>query len=407
MPDRLRNVVIVGDHAAITGGQAKVAIDSARLLADAGLTVTFFAACGPADPALIHPDIALHCLDQPDILSDPNRLHASMRGLWNRHAARRLRDLIQQFDPADTVLHCHGYAKALSPAIGPVLAAAPLATVYTMHEYFLACPNGGFYDYRRDQICTRTALGVACLTTNCDARRAAHKAWRVLRQALTWGPGRLPRGLKHVIYISETQRRAMASYLPQSAHLHHVPNPVRTPDLPPIEASKNNAFVFIGRLSREKGGTMFAAAARQLGLPAVFVGDGPERTAILAANPDAQITGWLPPDGVQHRLGQARALVMPSLWYECQPLAALEATARGVPVICGGWNAAAEAIRHGETGVIYDTPTPEALTAALRRGNTLPDFTPDRTPPTDPARHLARLHEVYAAMLGAAGQRAA
>lgn len=360
----LKTVLIVGDFAALNGGQAKVAVDSARLLAGAGLDVVFFAASGPVTPALSHPRITVHTLDQHTILDDPNRLRAMRRGIWNGPAARELRRLAAQFDPVTTILHCHGFAKALSPSIGPVLADGPLRSVFTMHEYFLACPNGGFFDYQKNEICTRTAMGLSCLTTNCDARRGVHKAWRVVRQAALLGPGRLPRGLQDVIYISQTQRQAMAGYFGAKTRLHHVSNPVEAGG-GPVDARSNDTFVFVGRLAPEKGALQFAQAAQAAGVKALFVGDGPERAAIEAANPDAEITGWVTPDQVQTHLSRARALVFPSLWYEGQPLVPIEALLRGIPVICGGWSAAHEVVRHGENGIIYGSPTVSALAGAL------------------------------------------
>jgi len=396
---RLDNVLIVGDFADVTGGQAKVAIDSARLLADHGICVTFFAACGPVSERLEHPGIDVICLGQKTILDDPNRLRAMRSGIWNVAARKALREVTQRFDPARTVLHCHGYAKALSPSIGPELAAGPLKSVFTMHEYFLACPNGGFYDYNRHEICTRTPLGASCLTTNCDVRSASHKAWRVLRGAVAAGPGRLPRGLRHVIYISETQRKIMQGKLPDAVVLHKVLNPIETGG-PPVDARANKALVFVGRLSPEKGGLQLARVARALDMPVLFIGDGPEARAIRAVNPAAEITGWLGPKDVQTRLAEARALVFPSTWYEVQGMVTIEALLRGIPVVCGAWSAASEVIRDGENGALYGTPSDADLAAALRR---LPDIggfsSPDLAAAVAPRAHLARLLEVYDAVL--------
>jgi glycosyltransferase involved in cell wall biosynthesis len=397
----VKSVLIVGDFAQVNGGQAKVSIDSARLLAEAGLDVTFFAACGPVDAGLEHPNISVECLDQADILAEKSRLKAMTRGVWNREASRRLRERAAAMDPATTVLHCHGYAKALSPSIGVELAAGPLPSVYTMHEYFLACPNGGFYDYQKNEICTRKALSVDCLTTNCDVRHPAHKAWRVARQAATWGPGRMPGGLRDIIYISETQRRAMAPYFGPNTRLHHVPNPVPLPDLPPVAASRNDIFLFIGRLNPEKGGVMFAEAARAAGVQAVFIGDGVEADAVRAANPDAKVLGWKRADEVQDWIARARALVFPSLWYEGQPLVPMEALARGVPVVCGTWSAAVEYVEDGISGVHYAAPSAAALAGALSKAAALPDFDPHSLREAiDPQRHLDRLIVLYDGLLG-------
>jgi glycosyltransferase involved in cell wall biosynthesis len=362
----LRTICIVSDKAFVSGGQAKVAIDTACLLSRRGFKVIFFAAVGPVDPSLASAGVEVECLGQPDILSNTNRAAAVISGLWNRSAAKALEGVIWRLDPETSILHCHGFAKALSPAIGPVLAGARLPCLFTMHEYFLACPNGAFFDFQTQKICERRPLGLDCLTTNCDARHPLHKAWRVVRQAATWGPGRMPRGLRNIAYISSTQLAAIKPYLPEDISLYHLPNPVAAPEdgrlASPREASD---FLFVGRLSPEKGGRNFAEAARIAKVPAVFVGDGSERVAIREANPDAEITGWKSPTEVQEAMLGARVLVSPNLSYETFGLVAYEALARGLPVVAGRWSAAAEAIVPGRNGIILDSMDASTLARAL------------------------------------------
>jgi len=396
---RIDTVLILGDFADINGGQAKVAIDSALLLAGAGVNVVFLAAAGPVSPVLEHPRIRVVCLGQKTLIDNPSRLNAIVSGLWNAAALKAVRAEIAALDPASSVLHCHGWAKALSPSVGRALASAPIPVLYTMHEYFLACPNGGFFDYRSQTICTRRALSLDCITTNCDSRHVSHKVWRVARAAIAQSVGRLPGGLTDIAYISRTQLRAMEPYLPASARLHTLPNPVSVGGAA-VDVSCNDAYVFVGRLAPEKGGLHFAHAAREAGVKAVFVGDGPEAAAIRAANPEATITGWLSPAQVQDQLSAARALVFPSLWYEGQPLVPIEALIRGIPVVCGTWSAASEVVRDGVNGVIYDRPDVAALAAALGRVASVGAF--DATELADsvsPTRHLARLLDIYDAML--------
>ena len=364
---QLRKVIIVNDFSFINGGQTKVAFDTAKGLASRNIEVTFFAACGPADPALEEAGIKVVCLDQKDILNNPDRRDALIRGLWNGAAARALTSLLNDQDPSDTIVHCHGFAKALSPAIGPVMTQSAVPHVYTQHEYFLACPNGGFFDYQKNEICTRHALGIGCLTTNCDVRHPAHKVWRVTRQALALGIGRLPRGLSDVINISKTQQDAMAPYLSKETRQHFVPNPLDVPDKPPVRLEANDAFLFVGRFSPEKGGLLFAKAAKQAGVRAVFVGDGHDKDAILAANPDAEITGWQTPEQVDGWFDQARCLVFPSLWYETFGLVAYEALFRGVPIICGKWNASAETVEDGVNGLLVEDTEIDSWAQALGR----------------------------------------
>ncbi|WP_323696901.1 glycosyltransferase family 4 protein [Thiorhodovibrio litoralis] len=357
----------MNDHAWINGGQAKVAIESAKGLATRGITVKYFAACGPVDKSLLRCGVEVYCLNQDDILTDPRRLVAATRGLWNFTAARALWCLLKEHSSKDSIVHCHGYAKALSPAIGPVVTGGPIKHVYTMHEFFLVCPNGGFYDYQANAICTLRPLGSDCLRTHCDVRQFSHKVWRVVRQALLWSLGGLPRNLRDVIYISETERRAMAPYFNPLVRQHYVPNPVPVADRPRVPAENNKLVVFVGRLSAEKGGLLCAEATKVAKVPVVFVGDGPERAAIHAVNPGAVITGWVTPAEVESWLKKAACLIFPSRWTETFGLVAYEALALGIPVITGRWCAAAEAVRDGITGVVVDTPEVNSWVNAIHR----------------------------------------
>jgi glycosyltransferase involved in cell wall biosynthesis len=359
------HVMIVNDHGHVNGGQAKVAIESARELAKRGLKVTFFCACGPIDARLKDEGVSVVCLHQQDLLSDPNRVRAATRGLWNARAASTLKNTLDHCDPKSTIIHCHGFAKALSPSIGPVIANHAVPHAYTMHEYFLACPNGGFFNYRTNSICHRKAMSLGCITTNCDSRHSAHKAWRVARQLILSSLGGLPGNLANVIYISELQRQLMRQYLPAGVAEFFVANPVTTEKGDRVKVEENSCYTFVGRLAPEKGGVEFARAARRAGIRAVFVGDGPERGAITKANPDAEITGWLDAAGVEDRIAASRCLVFPSRWYECAPLVVFEALASGVPVLCGRWTAAAEAVVSVAGGTLVDNDSEDDWVAAL------------------------------------------
>src|SRR4051812_23412555 len=141
------HVFIVTDHAFINGGQAKVALDSALGLAGRGHRVTVFAAVGPADPRLAAAGIRVVCLNQDDVTTARSKLAFAVQAIWNRAAAEALARELARLDPKEAIVHVHAFAKALSPAIGRALRGSRLACLYTMHEFFLVCPNGGFYEY--------------------------------------------------------------------------------------------------------------------------------------------------------------------------------------------------------------------------------------------------------------------
>lgn len=360
-------IAIVLDHASVTGGQAMVAFDSARGLKAAGHRPIVFAAAGPVDPGLEAAGVEVVCLGQYDILGDPSRVRAATQGLWNRPAAKALALFLAGLPRERALVHVHGWAKALSPAIAGPIARSGLPAVYTVHEYFLFCPNGGFFDYPANRPCGREPMSLACLTRNCDSRSYPQKLWRCARHVAMRQVADLPAVFADYILISKFQREIVAARLPPAARLHEVGNPVDAVDLGPKTGPASGDFVFVGRIAREKGPLLFAEAARRAGIAPVFVGDGPIAGELAAAYPEARILGWKPQAEARALLRQARALVFPSLWYEGQPLTVMEAKAMGTPVLVSDGCAGREEIEDGLAGLRFKNGDADSLAAALTR----------------------------------------
>lgn len=411
------HVVLVADHAYINGGQAKVVVESALGLAARGHAVTVFAAVGPADPRLAEAGIAVVLTGQTDVTRTRSLARFGVQWLWNAPAAAELRGLLATLDPRESVVHVHGWAKALSPSIGPVLRTCGVPVVFTMHEYYLACPNGGFYDYQAASVCTRKPGSLACIGHNCDSRSYARKLMRVGRHWLMQETG-LPESPQAIITISRLQREAILPYLPRDARYAEVGNPIDAEPVGRKGAGTPGDFVFVGRISPEKGPLLFAEAARRAGLQAVFVGDGPQAAEIAARYPEARLLGWKDPAAVKTLMRAARALVFPSVWYEGQPLTVLESLALGTPVIVSDVCAGREAVRDGVSGLWFRSGDPDALAASLRRladdatARAMSDAAYDLfwADPLTLDRHLDGLEGVYEGLLRAdpasAGDRA-
>ncbi len=357
-------VIIVSDYAAINGGQAKVAIESALGLAGRGHRVDYFSAVGPVDPRLEAAGIAVECLGQND-KDGSATLPFLAQTMWNRKAAARLAEIIAASDPADTVVHTHAWAKAISPSIGPTLARSGRGLVYTMHEFFLVCPTGGFYNYQRAQPCRLQPLSAACVSTHCDSKTYGHKLLRVARAGFVVLGG-LKAACPHVVTISQLQHDVTRDYMPSGATWHRVDNPIDAEDLgPKPEAGAD--FIFVGRLSREKGVEYFCEAARRAGVAAVIVGDGPMADELRARYPEARFVGWKTPDETRALMRAARALAFPSVWYEGQPLTVYEALAMGTPVIVSDVCAGREAVANGENGLWFKSADADSLALALKQ----------------------------------------
>lgn len=363
----LEHVVVVTDSLSIDGGSAKVALGSALALARSGLPVTVFAAAGEADSELrACTNVRIVSTGQGDALSSPSRLGGALQGLWNLQAYARMSELLATLDPMHTVVHVHGWTKALSSSVIASIVRAQFPVVVTLHEYFAACPTGCLYLHRDGRVCDLTPMSIACVRKNCDSRNYAFKLYRVLRQLIQRTVGAVPRRITNYITVSGFSRRVMEPLLPAGSRFHSVDNPVDAERAERVPAETNRPFVFVGRMSAEKGAHLLAAAARRAGVPVVFVGDGPDRAGIASRFPEVKCTGWLDRSGVAAQLRAARCVVVPSLWYETLGLAVLEAAALGIPAIVADGTAASDLVVSGTSGLTFERGSADALAEQLR-----------------------------------------
>lgn len=398
-------IVILADFAIPNGGAPKVAIESARALAEAGSRVTFIHAVGDkADPRLDHPGIERLGLGLSDVWDLP-RAQGVAAGLWNATAARRLTTILSDRSRDALVLHLHQWTRAFSPSIFPVLVGSGHPLVVTLHDYFLACPNGVYYRFEKERPCDVRPMSIACLTAPCDPRNSFFKAIRTMRTGLT-NHGLL-RASFDVIHVSDRGRDTITPLLPFDVAHHRVDNPVDVAERPPVDILAGAKIAYVGRLTHEKGADLVAAAAKAAGVGAIFIGDGPLGDEVRRLNPEAECLGWKSSAEVEHLLRtRVKVVVAPSRWYETGPLTVYEAMAAGLPTIVSNRAGAAEKVVHGETGWVVE-PDIGAVAQGLRalaepgRAQALGREAHRRfwAAPPSPSVHATRLLEVYAAML--------
>jgi len=362
------NVIIVNDFAFVNGGASQIAINTAKMLAQNGDTVVFFSAVGPIDECLKNiKNLEVLCLEQYDILNNPSRLEAIIQGLWNLKARKAFMMLLKKFKSKETIIHIHTLSKAISTSILPVAKKYGYKTIYHIHDYGLACPNLGFYDYRKTEICKRYALGYKCLLKNCDSRSYMHKCWRVIRQIVQKKIGRLPNNIDCYIYISKFSINILEKYINKGIKKEFLPNFINLEKKERIEAENNSKVAFIGRLSPEKKPQLLAKVTKKMDMPVLFIGSGAGEQEIKKENPNAEITGWLSQEDICEKLKKVRLVVFPSRWYETQGLTVIESIARGIPVIVSDVTAAKDEIINEKNGVMFSSNDEDSLIYQLKR----------------------------------------
>lgn len=403
----LRHIVIVSDAADGKGGASLAALQSAFALSKEDVQVHVFAATGPFPSERPGADrLRVKTLeDGLDLIRAP-LLQRATQSLWNGAAASAFRGFVHGLDPAETVVHVHSFQVQLTASVVREAKDLGYLVAMTAHDYGLACPYSGFYHYTQGRPCGKRALSVGCVTTLCtQGRSVPGKLWHLAKGSLQATKGQVPSGIDHLICVSDFSGAILRPYLDPGLPVTLVRNPAEFADESPRELPADAPFLFVGRLTKEKGGVLFAEAARLAGVPAVFAGVGPEDEAIRAANPEARLLGWQTSAEVRRLMRAAKAFVFPSRWFETQGMVVDEARAQGLPAIVSDVTAARDAIRDGIDGWHFRSGDVEDLAAKLRamdddhaRRMGLAAYDAYGSDPPTAAKHVAETMAVYAAM---------
>ncbi|WP_068278074.1 glycosyltransferase family 4 protein [Aldersonia kunmingensis] len=180
-----------------------------------------------------------------------------------------------------------------------------------------------------------------------------------------------------VVALGETWAQRISLIAP-GAHVMVIPNAVR----PGVRVAQPAAgdpvtALFLGNIGERKGAFVLLDAWADLmteagATPArlVLAGDGEveragQQVAELGIESSVQIRGWVDPQRLPDLLGAAQILVLPSR-NEGQPMAILEAMARGLCVVASAAGGIPELIDE-DCGVLVPVGNRAALTAALRK----------------------------------------
>lgn len=347
----VKTVVIVNDFNYTQGGASKVAIDTARILNEENIKVIFFSAVNKEDEKI--DGIEYVSTNQNEALKEKNKIKGALNGIYNFKAKKELKKLLKTLDKDTTIIHVHGWTKALSSSVFDVAFKMKFKVVLTLHDYFTACPNGGYFNYKQNEICHLKPLSWKCIKCNCDSRNYGFKLYRIVRQFVQNKIVKLNDRLENVITISEFSEKILNPTLGKNTKITRIYNPIDIDEnAEKVDPSKNEYYLYVGRISKEKGVDLFCQAITDLKLKGIVVGDGDEKEKLEKQYPNIEFTGWKNKDEVKQYMGGARALIFPSRWYEGAPLTPLEAMQYGIPCLVSNVSSAIDYMQN--SGRIFE-----------------------------------------------------
>lgn len=359
-------ILIVNKFFYPRGGDCVVAMSTRRLLMERGHDVRAFAMNHPENIEL--PDETGYAKEVNFAGGIKAKLAGVRRILGLGDIRRSVAEVLDDFRP--DVVHLHNVHSYLSPWIGEEAARRGIRVVWTLHDYKLLCPS---YSCRRPDgsVCEECLHGdFQVIRYKCMKGSSAQSLLADV-EARYWNRKRLAAMTDVFIAPSHFMRNKMLEGgFPQLKvrTLHNFIDPRKSELL--AEASHNareDYFCYVGRLSEEKGVETLLKAATDAGVRLKVAGGGPltsQLTSRYASNPDIEFLGHLDATGVVNLLSRAKASVVPSEWYENNPLSVIESLCAGTPVIGAAIGGIPELISE-QDGVLFTPGNAEELSGIL------------------------------------------
>lgn len=357
-------IVMINDTSVGRGGATGLALLAAKKLAERGRDVTFLVGDSGKDSDLNGSGVTLWGAGGRHITKQ-GTAQAMVNGLYNKSGLSALANWIDQNDHPDTVYHVHGWSKIWSPGLFRVLKPVQDRLVIHAHDFFLACPNGAFWHYKKEESCQLKPLSIACLSAGCDRRSKVQGFWRAARTGLLRHFVPPQASAPNILLIHPAMKTGFRTSGFAQERLKVVRNPVVPFCAAPIPASKNRKVAFVGRLNPEKGALVLAKACQKAKIPLMVLGEGPEENAV--AKTGAEMHGWCDRETIAQLLKDARLLVMPSQYPEPFGLVAVEALGSGLPVVLPETALLADEIVSSGAGASVDCTNETALAEMLGR----------------------------------------
>ena len=322
-------------------------------------------------------EVAVFAMDYPENLDTPwrkyfpknmNKLMALTRPFGSHEVKSKFNRLLDDFRP--DVVNVNNIHTHLSPVIAELAHKRDIRVVWTLHDYKLLCPR---YDCLRDgkTVCEQCFNDdkTPCKTYRCmkGSRLASFVGYR---EAVMWNRERLEKCTDLFICPSRFMAEKMAQGGFRKDKLKVLCNFIDVEKCRKNDYSKDDYYCYVGRLSHEKGVSTLIEAASRLPYRLKVIGGGPLLEQLKIKNEQlknrVEFLGFKQWDEIKEIAGRARFTVIPSEWYENNPLSVIEAECIGTPVLGARIGGIPELIDEGVNGMTFESGNADDLAGKIK-----------------------------------------
>ncbi|GAB63206.1 MAG: glycosyltransferase family 1 protein [Candidatus Jettenia sp.] len=361
------NILQVNKFHYLRGGSERVYFGTADILEKHGHTVKFFSMSHPENipcetSKYFMPDVDLNTNDGNPM----SQLKIAFRILYSFEAKKRISRVLDQY-PAD-IAHLHNIHHQISPSILHELRSRKIPIVMTLHDYKMVC--GSYSLIADEKICEDCNRGryFSAIRKRCikDSRTKSVLAAveMYLHHTLLDIYGAVDVFISPSLFLKNKLQK-MGFKKP----IIHLPNFVMNFEDVRSEpedngSRKEKSLVYFGRLSPEKGLSTLMKAVKILQakdgirIKVKIIGEGPLKD-VLEKNAEelnhVQFFGYMRGQSLYHEIKKSTVVVLPSEWYENNPISVLEAFALGKPVIGARIGGIPELVKNNVTGLTFES----------------------------------------------------
>ena len=288
--------------------------------------------------------------------------------IYSFEAQKKLNRLIENFNPSIAHLHCIYHH--LSPSILSTLHDSGIPAVMTAHDLKIACPaykmlnengicerckNGNYFNVVRNK-CLRGSVGASAIVA---LESTLHRKLNTYKKYLR----------KIVVPSKFFMNKFIEWGWPEDKFIY-IPNYVDATRFSP-NYEPGDYFLYFGRLAPEKGVATLLHAVKKSGVKLKIAGTGPEENSLFSLqkqlDADVEFMGYQSGEALHTLIQQAKAVVLPSEWYENAPMSLLESAAFGKPLIVADIGGIPEMVEAGVTGWTFTSGNVDELALVLSK----------------------------------------
>lgn len=291
---------------------------------------------------------------------------------YNSEAAKKIERLI--LDERPDIAHIHLIWGQITPSILPVLHKYGIPVLFTVHDYRLVCPAYTFKD-GKGHICEdcKGKYFYRCFTHNCCKGNRLMSLVMATEQYFRNAFFNPAVNIDGFIYVSRFAKSIQEKYVPAvkgkpCTILYNFSTSISSC---PKKMPTNRYFLFFGRLSYEKGVSTLLKAFKDL--PTCYLkvaGTGPKEEEFRQYVCDnkmknVEFLGYKRGIELAELIQNAFFVIVPSEWYENNPMTIIESYSVGTPVVGARIGGIPEIVDVGNTGFQFESGCAEDLTRVI------------------------------------------